>query len=513
MIILDMRYIAHKKEYERNHHGDNNPLGIFFGINKKLKRDEETMEHGVCVFYSLDAITARFPDIDISAHEFELDEELETMSADVENDVYDSDGLLDIFHSNEYVFGDIAASLIAAHPEENHVLVTSKIRALQLLSDKVFLFTNGKFYGINDAHNEYGITEFRDFRVMTGDRKFLPGIKGIGEKGAITLLQQYKSLYGICANVAKLPARYAKIFADLMPATFHQIIFDGNYHIDVPLVEDTTTELEKTAEIFRNAIDLGAGESVLSFDLETTGADIAKDRIVQLHAVLIYPDRTESIEYLINPDIPIAARATDVHGITDDMVSDAPTFPDVALEVLEFFERGTYWMGYNSNSFDIQILMRELDQAKKWGAFNNTEKNYQDVVEQAKLIDVIRLERHINSHKLECVYKRYYGRPLDDAHDAGADNLGTIKVLAAQVKSSQLLSSALSELSELSRGNSVDVAGKLELDPFSNEIVFAFGPKRGEPVKDYPGLVKWMEEKGFPRDTVRIAKECCKGRT
>jgi DNA polymerase-3 subunit epsilon len=161
---------------------------------------------------------------------------------------------------------------------------------------------------------------------------------------------------------------------------------------------------------------------IIFFDLETTGVSITKDRIVQIAMIKLLPTgERDARKSLVNPLMPIPADSTAVHGITDEMVKDAPTFKQLSKSIIEFSE-GCDLAGYNSDKFDIPLLIEE---------FGRIDLLWPE--EGTLTLDMLKLERVLTSHKLGDTYKRYTGKDLEGAHDALADVEGTIAVLEGQI--------------------------------------------------------------------------------
>jgi len=158
-------------------------------------------------------------------------------------------------------------------------------------------------------------------------------------------------------------------------------------------------------------------------DLETTGTNIGTDKIVEIAIVKIMPDGTRLVKRkLINPQMPIPAGSSDIHGITDDMVKDAPTFKQVANEIKQFVENCDLG-GYNSNRFDVPMLIEEFIRA---GMEFSTDGR--------KMIDVQKIFHQMEQRTLSAAYKFYCGKNLEDAHSAEADAAATAEILEAQVE-------------------------------------------------------------------------------
>ena len=168
---------------------------------------------------------------------------------------------------------------------------------------------------------------------------------------------------------------------------------------------------------------LKINKPICFFDLETTGVDTMKDRIVEIAVIKIFPNgNRESKKYLINPEMPIPKEASDVHGITDEMVADCPTFSKYAKNLNEYMGDSDLG-GYNSNSFDIPMLVEEF---KRSGiVFDLKNRNY---------VDVLNIEKQVSSRKLGDVYSRYTDKILEGAHDALIDIEATIEILDNQIE-------------------------------------------------------------------------------
>lgn len=236
---------------------------------------------------------------------------------------------------------------------------------------------------------------------------------------------------------------------------------------------------------------------IVFFDLETTGVNTSKDRIVQIALIKIYPNgEQEQKSTLINPTIPIPAGATEVHGITDEMVKDAPTFSQIAKSLLEQIG-GCDLGGYNSDSFDVPLLIEE---------FSRASIEYPREGDNINFVDALRFERLLNSHKLTDTYKRYTGKDLEGAHDALNDVVATAEVVLSQIeKYGQELTPK--EIDELCQGDKKrhDYAGKLyEVD---GEVYWNFGKHQDQKVADTIQYASWVLSADFPKDTKnRITK-------
>ena len=228
---------------------------------------------------------------------------------------------------------------------------------------------------------------------------------------------------------------------------------------------------------------------VVFFDLETTGVDLQIDQIVEIAVCKVHPNGDiEKKVRRIKPTIPIAPEATDVHGITDKDVENEPTFVSISKSLKEFFEYCDI-AGYNSNGFDLPILLRE---------FNEVGINLE--LSGVSFIDVYRLEQKINANDLSSVYKRYTGKNLDDAHSADADTEATLEVFIHQLdKLDKGLS--IQDVDDFIQGDKkrVDISGKIyEVD---GEWYWSFGKHKDKPLSENKGYINWVLSSDFPQDT------------
>ena len=236
---------------------------------------------------------------------------------------------------------------------------------------------------------------------------------------------------------------------------------------------------------------------IIFFDLETTGTDISKDRIVEICYIKVMPDGRE-IEYTkrINPEMHIPEGASAVHGIYDADVKDCPTFKEVAREIANEFE-GCDVAGFNSNRFDLPLLAEEFLRAQV------------DIdLSRLRAIDVQVLYHKREPRTLSAAYKFYCGENLEDAHSALADTRATYNVLKAQLDHYEDLPNDMEALSkESSFTNNVDFAGRIVYDANGNEV-FNFGKYKGMPVDAVldrdPGYYGWMMNGDFSPNTKQV---------
>ena len=241
-------------------------------------------------------------------------------------------------------------------------------------------------------------------------------------------------------------------------------------------------------------MDLKLERPLIIFDLETTGTDVINDRIVQIAAIKLFPDGTrEEKNLLVNPEIEIPKEASDVHGITNEMVFELPPFKKYAVGIQSFFTDCDIG-GYNSNRFDLVLLMQELGR-------NGLSLNVNDIA----LVDVMQIETKLNPRTLSAVYQRYTGKVLEDAHDALADVRATITILEKQLCTEELTNIVdCADLDKFSQGDNVrvDVSGKLCM--VEGQVCWNFGKNKNRPILEDRGYLNWYLKQSVPVDTMDI---------
>ena len=237
---------------------------------------------------------------------------------------------------------------------------------------------------------------------------------------------------------------------------------------------------------------------IIFFDLETTGLDIAKDRIVELCYIRVEPNGNEEARSMrINPEMHIPEVASSVHGITDDDVKDCPTFADVAPQLAATFE-GCDLAGFNSNRFDLPLLAEEFMKAGV-----NIDLSH------VQAIDVQNIYHKLEKRTLAAAYKIYCGRDLENAHSALADTQATYEVLQAQLDHyPNDLQNDVDFLAEFSRMNrNIDFAGRFVYDESGKELI-NFGKYKGKAIKDVlsrdPGYYSWIMQGDFTLNTKQV---------
>ncbi|MEO7801171.1 MAG: 3'-5' exonuclease [Ginsengibacter sp.] len=228
-------------------------------------------------------------------------------------------------------------------------------------------------------------------------------------------------------------------------------------------------------------------------DLETTGINLSTDRIVEIAIVKILPDGTQVCKHkIINPQMPIPKVSSDMHGITDDKVKDAPIFKEVANELKQFIDN-TDLSGYNSNRFDVPLLVEEFLRAGITLDMKNR-----------RMLDVQHVFHMMEKRTLGAAYKFYCKKDLIDAHSAQADALATFEILLAQTTHYADLGNTVDDILKFTGEEEVvDFARRMIMD--NGVEIFNFGKYKGRPVADVlkaePQYYDWMMKGEFPLHT------------
>lgn len=244
---------------------------------------------------------------------------------------------------------------------------------------------------------------------------------------------------------------------------------------------------------------------LIVFDIEATGISPRADRIVELAAIRIDPDGTETSGYwLLNPTIPIPVETTAIHGITDEIVRDQPTFKDKALDILSFFGDADL-AGFNAGRFDIPMLAEEFTRA---GISFDADRR--------RLLDAQRIFHTREPRDLSAALKFYGDRTHDDAHGAEADVRATLDVILGQFKRYADLPQDMETLDRTFNPIdpfNADRVGRLRWQ--DGEIIVNFGKKKGAKLRDLvnddPGFLKWIIKNDFPQDTRLLCENALKG--
>ena len=241
-------------------------------------------------------------------------------------------------------------------------------------------------------------------------------------------------------------------------------------------------------------MELKLKRPLIFFDLETTGTNVTHDRIVELSFIKVMPDGTViEKSRRLNPEMPIPPESTAIHHITDEDVRDCPTFRQIAHSLEEIFA-DTDVAGYNSNKFDVPVLIEEFSRA---GINFPTDGRC--------FIDVQNIFHKKEQRTLAAAYRFYCGRELENAHSALADTRATYEVLKSQLDRYEDLKNDVEYLAEFSRMNrNIDLAGRMMLND-DNEPVFTFGKHRGRLVREIfvqePSYFDWILQGDFPKNT------------
>jgi len=236
---------------------------------------------------------------------------------------------------------------------------------------------------------------------------------------------------------------------------------------------------------------------IIFFDLETTGINIASDRIVEISYLKIDLNGNEQSKTMrVNPGMAIPEKSTEIHGITDEDVKDKPTFNEVARSVARDFE-GCDLAGYNSVRFDIPLLAEEFLRAGV------------DIdLKRRKFVDVQVIFMKMEPRTLAAASKFFLGKELEDAHSASADTMATYEVLQAQLDRYTNLENDIGKLAEFSaHTRNVDFAGRIVYNDEDVEV-FNFGKHKGKAVTEVlaqdPGYYGWMMNGDFPLYTKKV---------
>jgi len=247
-------------------------------------------------------------------------------------------------------------------------------------------------------------------------------------------------------------------------------------------------------------MNLNLTKPIIFFDLETTGVNIATDKIVEIAILKVFPNgNKESKTWLVNPEMEIPQGSIDIHGITNEKVAKEPTFKELAPKVSEMIADSDL-AGFNSNRFDIPLLAEELMRAGVDFDMKNR-----------KAIDVQVIFHKKEQRTLSAGYQFYCGKELEGAHGAEADTNATYEILLAQLDKYEDIENTVDALSEYStHGERADFAGFILMNDKKQEI-FSFGKYKGRTVeevfKENPGYNNWMQNADFPLYTKKVLKE------
>ncbi len=244
-------------------------------------------------------------------------------------------------------------------------------------------------------------------------------------------------------------------------------------------------------------MQLNLTRPICFFDLETTGTNVAKDRIVEISILKVFPNgNKESKTWLVNPGMEIPPNVVAVHGISNDKVANEPSFKELSKEIQAMLKDSDLG-GFNSDRFDIPLLAEEMLRADIDFDMKNT-----------VAIDVQTIFHKMEKRTLGAAYKFYCGKDLKNAHSAEADAIATYEVLLSQLDRYPELENNVKKLAEFSTHKKfVDFAGFIAVDE-DDEAIFTFGKHKGKKVNEVlenePGYFGWILNADFPLYTKKV---------
>ncbi len=244
-------------------------------------------------------------------------------------------------------------------------------------------------------------------------------------------------------------------------------------------------------------MELNLKKPVCFFDLETTGVNISKDRVVEISILKVFPNgNKESKTWLVNPEMPIPPEVSLIHGVTDDKVANEPTFKELARDINALIKDSDL-AGFNSNRFDIPLLAEEMLRADMDFDMKNR-----------VAIDVQTIFHKMEKRTLGAAYKFYCDKDLENAHSAEADTNATYEVLKAQIDRYDEVENDTKFLAEFSSHKKfADFAGFINYNKEEEEC-FSFGKHKGKRVVDVlekePGYFGWLLNADFPLYTKKV---------
>ena len=244
-------------------------------------------------------------------------------------------------------------------------------------------------------------------------------------------------------------------------------------------------------------MNLELNRPIVFFDLETTGINIATDRIVEISILKVFPNgNKESKTWLVNPEVKIPKEASDIHGITNEKVANEPTFKELASKVHELI-KGCDLAGFNSNRFDVPLLAEEMLRAEVDFDLTNI-----------KFVDVQTIFHKKEQRTLSAGYQFYCNKELEGAHSAEADTNATYEILLAQIEKYDDIGTTVNELSAYSSHQKrADFAGFIQFNDNDIEI-FTFGKYKNrtvlEVLAENPGYYNWIMNADFPLYTKKV---------
>ena len=244
-------------------------------------------------------------------------------------------------------------------------------------------------------------------------------------------------------------------------------------------------------------MELNLSKPICFFDIESTGTNVVRDRIVEISVLKVFPNgNREARTWLVNPGVPIPKETTDIHGISDEKVAAEPTFKEIGPKVADMLKDADL-AGYNSNKFDIPILAEEFLRAGIEFDFS-----------KKRAIDVQNIFHKKEQRTLEAAYRFYCDKDLKDAHSAEADTLATYEILKSQLDRYEDLDNSVDYLAQFSnRFRAADYAGFIIFNKNDVEC-FSFGKYKHKPVEEVlakdPGYFGWIQNAEFPQYTKNV---------
>jgi DNA polymerase-3 subunit epsilon len=245
-------------------------------------------------------------------------------------------------------------------------------------------------------------------------------------------------------------------------------------------------------------MELKLNKPICFFDLETTGVQIAKDRIVEISIHKVFPDGEERTKtWRVNPGMHIPPETTAIHGISDEDIKDSPRFEELAPEIHRWIHDSDLG-GYNALRFDVPILAEEFLRA-------GVDMDFSKI----KCVDVQNIFHKMEQRTLAAAFKFYCGKVLENAHSAEADTLATYEVLKSQLDRYEELENDMDWLAKFSEPSrrAADFAGFIRYND-KNEEVFGFGKYKGRRVEDIleenAGYFSWLMDADFPMYTKQV---------
>ncbi len=255
---------------------------------------------------------------------------------------------------------------------------------------------------------------------------------------------------------------------------------------------------------------LNLQKPIAFFDIEATGLNVAKDRIVEINIHKVNPNGTEENKtWIVNPEIPISEEASKIHGFTNEDVKDKPTFKQVAKEIEQFLKHADL-AGYNIIKYDVPMLVEEFLRA-----------GVDFDIEKRKIVDVQNIFMKMEQRTLSAAYKFYLNKELENAHSAEADTVAAYEVLKAQLdryensefkdRDGNISKPVVNDIGKLqefsSHHRNADLMGQIIYNE-KNEEVINFGKYKGQKVEDVfkkdPGYYGWIMKSDFPQYTKKL---------